>query len=117
MLDHQVARHAVKARHSFIHVTPVAEAHTSNAYPFQTPPTPQIDKLTLRQSFGPVANVFGADPPVDQVKLVWHTSSVATCLESADCNDVVSLPFPRLYNRRPYLFILHPSSRCTFTTS
>jgi hypothetical protein len=29
--------------HSFIHVTPVAEAHTSNAYPFQTPPTPQID--------------------------------------------------------------------------
>jgi hypothetical protein len=33
--------------HSFIHVTPVAEAHTSNAYPFQTPPTPQIDKQTL----------------------------------------------------------------------
>jgi hypothetical protein len=31
--------------HSFIHVTPVAEAHLSNASPFQTPPITPNNKL------------------------------------------------------------------------
>jgi hypothetical protein len=43
----QLAKLVVCAIHSFIDVTPVAEAHTSNAYPFQTPPTQQLQLQLL----------------------------------------------------------------------
>jgi hypothetical protein len=42
--------------HSFIHVTPVAEAHLSNASPFQTPlitPNNKLIKPTNKDNFLP----------------------------------------------------------------
>jgi hypothetical protein len=42
--------------HSFIHVTPVAEAHLSNANPFQTPlitPNNKLIKPTNKDNFLP----------------------------------------------------------------
>jgi hypothetical protein len=42
--------------HSFIHVTPVAEAHLSNASPFQTPlitPKNKLIKPTNKDNFLP----------------------------------------------------------------
>jgi hypothetical protein len=42
--------------HSFIHVTPVAEAHLSNASPFQTPlitPNNKLIKRTNKDNFLP----------------------------------------------------------------
>jgi hypothetical protein len=44
------------AIHSFIHVTPVAEAHLSNASPFQTPlitPNNKLIKPTNKDNFLP----------------------------------------------------------------
>jgi hypothetical protein len=66
-LDHDKARliqatapqcHAACKRrlHSFIHVTPVAEAHLSNASPFQTPlitPNNKLIKPTNKGNFLP----------------------------------------------------------------
>jgi hypothetical protein len=43
-------------QHSFIHVTPVAEAHLSNASPFQTPlitPNNKLIKPTNKDNFLP----------------------------------------------------------------
>jgi hypothetical protein len=50
------ATHCLSSIHSFIHVTPVAEAHLSNASPFQTPlitPNNKLIKPTNKDNFLP----------------------------------------------------------------
>jgi hypothetical protein len=49
-------KHKLPSYHSFIHVTPVAEAHLSNASPFQTPlitPNNKRIKPTNKDNFLP----------------------------------------------------------------
>jgi hypothetical protein len=51
-----VLTHGLQSEDSFIHVTPVAEAHLSNANPFQTPliiPNNKLIKPTNKDNFLP----------------------------------------------------------------